>query len=110
MTQPSRFWRIAAVLFVIVNVAGGVYALRQGEQMHAELHLVLFGVAYVWYLFLRPRSLRKSDIPPAELGDPRIERLQQSVDAVALEVERIGEAQRFQEKLKTERKEKPNEP
>jgi hypothetical protein len=38
------------------------------------------------------------------LRDPRIDYLQQSVDAVALEVERLGEAQRFQEKLRAEKR------
>jgi len=40
-------------------------------------------------------------------GDQRIDYLQQSVDAVALEVERIGEAQRFNDKLRAERGETP---
>jgi hypothetical protein len=34
-----------------------------------------------------------------------MEQLQQSVDAIAIEVERIGEAQRFTAKLKQERTE-----
>jgi hypothetical protein len=40
-------------------------------------------------------------------GDERLNYLQQSVDAVALEVERIGEAQRFNEKLRGEQSETP---
>jgi hypothetical protein len=43
----------------------------------------------------QPRSL------PAD--DRRIEQLQQSVDAIALEVERIAEAQRFTTRLLSER-------
>ena len=39
------------------------------------------------------------------LGNPRLEQLQQSVDAIALEVERIGEAQRFNAKLQAEQNE-----
>jgi hypothetical protein len=35
--------------------------------------------------------------------DDRLEQLQQSIDAVALETERIGEAQRFAEKLRAEK-------
>lgn len=38
--------------------------------------------------------------------DERFERLQQSVDAIAIEVERIAEAQRFSAKLLIERGEK----
>lgn len=36
-------------------------------------------------------------------ADPRIEHLQQSVDAIAVEIERIAEAQRFTTKLLAER-------
>ncbi len=50
----------------------------------------------------QPRAL------PAE--DPRIEQLQQSVDAIALEVERIAEAQRFTTRLLVERDRSPTLP
>jgi hypothetical protein len=43
----------------------------------------------------------------AQADDPRIEYLQQSVDAIAVEVERIGEAQRYQERLQAEKAMKP---
>jgi hypothetical protein len=39
--------------------------------------------------------------------DERLEHLQQSVDAIAIEVERIAEAQRFSAKLLSERAEVP---
>lgn len=43
---------------------------------------------------------------PAGVGpDPRIDRLTQAVDAVAVEVERIGEGQRFVTQLMAERRE-----
>lgn len=44
-----------------------------------------------------PRSLRQED--------DRLEQIQQSVDAIAIEVERIAEAQRFSAKLLMERAE-----
>jgi hypothetical protein len=50
----------------------------------------------------QPRSL------PAD--DRRIEQLQQSVDAIAVEVERIAEAQRFTTKLLAERDQTPTLP
>lgn len=47
-------------------------------------------------------SARKQPRPlPAD--DRRIEQLQQSVDAIAVEIERIAEAQRFTTKLLAER-------
>lgn len=41
----------------------------------------------------------------APQNDQRLEQLQQSVDAIAVEVERIAEAQRFSAKLLSERAE-----
>ena len=108
MTQPSRPWRIAAGIFVLVNIGGAIYAGARGEQMHAELHLGLVLVAFAGYLLWRgaPPS-RRPDLTPAELPDPRVDQLQQSVDVMALELERLGEKQRFTEKLAAERKEPP---
>jgi hypothetical protein len=55
------------------------------------------------------RAARKS--PNRELPSPiyeqRLEQLQQSIDAIAVEVERIAEAQRFSAKLLAERADTP---
>lgn len=109
MNRPSRFWRIAAVLFLFVNAAGAVYAFAMGERMHAEMHLALFGAAFVGYAFSRAAQNRTQGYPPEEIVDPRVEQLQRSVDAMSLELERLGEAQRFKEKLETERRGPPNQ-
>src|SRR5262249_47237427 len=53
----------------------------------------------------RPRR-RPAPPPPAALEDklwPRLDRLEQAVDAIAIEVERVSEAQRFVAKVLTER-------
>ena len=110
MNKTSKWWRIAAVAFVFINVAGAVYALVMREQMHMELHLALLGGFYVGWLFRRASAKGRQQALPAEIGDARIDYLQQSVDAMALEIERMGEAQRFNEKLKAERKEPLDEP
>src|SRR5438876_1105534 len=114
MNRSPRFWRISAIVFMLINAGGAVLAFVMGEQMHAELHIALLGAGYVWYLFLhagqRKRGVDENqELPAGGATDPRIEYLQQSVDAIALEVERMGEAQRFQEKLKAERKESTDE-
>ena len=44
-------------------------------------------------------ATRKREQMPAPLNDSRLEQLQQSVDAIAIEVERIAEPQRFSAKL-----------
>ncbi len=56
------------------------------------------------------RFLTSSRGPSKKLeaeDNDRLERLQQSVDAIAIEVERIAEAQRFSAKLLSERGEAP---
>jgi len=57
------------------------------------------------------RGLNKK-APPREVPnvlqmEARFDQLQQSVDAIAVEVERIAEAQRFSAKLLAERRETP---
>lgn len=105
MTRRSMLWRVAAALFVIINVAGAGYAVAVGEPAHAVAHVVLLVGAYLAWRLGSWR--RRQDPARAQLSDARIEYLQQSVDAVALEVERIGEAQRFNDKLRAERGETP---
>jgi hypothetical protein len=61
--------------------------------------LAVIGVAAAYAI--RPLK-RKPLMPPS---DDRLEHLQQSVDAIAIEVERIAEAQRFSAKLLAERPE-----
>ena len=107
MTRRATIWMAVAALFTVINLAGGVYAAYVKEPPHALIHVVLtFGGAYImWRIAARSRensmmSSMMSDGPPAEA---RLEHLQQSIDAVALETERIGEAQRFEAKLRAEK-------
>jgi hypothetical protein len=105
MTERGRtIWRVAAVVFTTVNLVGLGMAMAAGEGMHSALHVVLglVGAAAVWRLGRRNASL---DAGTATLDDGRLEQLQQSIDAIALEVERIGEAQRFHAKLQSEQSE-----
>ena len=46
---------------------------------------------------------RGQELPRPQQADERLEQLQQSVDSIALEVERIAEAQRYTAKLLAER-------
>ena len=59
--------------------------------------LALIGVAVAYAV----RPLKK--VPRIPPSDERLEHLQESVDAIALEVERIAEAQRFSAKLLAKR-------
>ena len=108
MTLRAKFgWTIAAVS-VIVNAGGAIYAFLRQEWMHGGTHAALLALTLYLVVLLRPGARRTFDDTsaiddespqPASLGDQRMEQLQQSVDAIAIEVERIGEAQRFNAKL-----------
>ena len=74
----------AAVACIVVGLVGS---------------LCLIG-GITWKVLVRPQKPAK-ELLRAE--DERFERLQQSVDAIAIEVERIAEAQRFSAKLLAER-------
>lgn len=105
MDKSSKFWRVAAAAFVVINAGGAIYAAVMGEWDHAMVHggLLIGGFA-AWQVFPR-----KESVQPAQPGvdEFRLDSLQESVDSIALNVERMGEAQRFHEKLLKERAEKP---
>jgi hypothetical protein len=106
MVRRPRLWFIGASIFAVINLAGGVVAAAGGEWLHATAHFVLLLVSgYVVWRLAPSRAAQQPGQASAEL-DQRLDQLQQSVDAVALEIERIGEAQRFSAKLAAERVEK----
>jgi hypothetical protein len=84
--EVASFAQVAAVIVGLVAslCAVGVFTVR----------------ALIHSARKQPRSL------PAD--DRRIEQLQQSVDAIAVEIERIAEAQRFTTKLLAERDQTPS--
>ena len=107
MAKRSRLWKIAAVLFTLINIGGVVWGVAMADIPHAVGHIALQLVGFVvWRMTAR---IRDDEIAPASkaVDEQRIEYLQQSVDAIALEVERIGEKQRFMDKLRVERGEVP---
>jgi hypothetical protein len=104
MGRRIGLWQVLAAVFTIVNLVGLGMAMAAGEQMHSGIHVALsvLGACAMWWL-----SGRRASVPSTqtEMGNTRLEELQQSVDAIAVEVERIGEAQRFNAKLQAERNE-----
>src|SRR5688572_12412038 len=104
MTRKMKIWLTVASLFTMVNVGGGVFAARLAEGMHAGVHVLLAVVGVVWMSRIMARSKALPDAVASALPqDGPLEQLQQSVDAIALEVERIGEAQRYTAKLMSDR-------
>jgi hypothetical protein len=61
-------------------------------------------IAVLTVRFMNPRRASKQ---VTREDNDRLERLQQSVDAIAIEVERIAEAQRFSARLLHERADAP---
>jgi hypothetical protein len=111
MTRRATLWWSVAAAYAAVNVLGVVYAVGVGEQMHAMTHvaLLLVGAVVTWAVVARarrPETEMAEPIPMLSPADERLSTLQHSVDAIAVELERIGEAQRFRDKLKA----KPPEP
>jgi hypothetical protein len=100
--QRAKLWFVVASLFTLANLGGAGMAAVAGEVLHTAAHvgLLLLGAYFVWRL--APR-VRRQQMLAEEEADPRLERLQQTLDAIGLEVERIGEAQRFTTKLVAER-------
>jgi hypothetical protein len=104
MTRRSRLWRVGASLFAVINLVGAGMAVAQGEAVHTAVHLALLLGAYLaWRLVARAR--RRQESLSLHAAVERLDRLQQSIDAIAVEVERIGEAQRFMVKLQQQRAE-----
>lgn len=79
---------------VMVTIVGTVASLS-----------IIF-VASKWAL----AATKKREQLPVPYNDVRLEQLQQSVDAIAIEVERIAEAQRFSAKLLAAREAEPRLP
>lgn len=101
MSLSSRIWIVTTALFTLGNAVGGGYALAEGELVHAGTHFVLMlvGTYAVWRLATR----RAPVVAPLHPADDRLEQLQQSLDVVAVEIERLGEAQRFNARQQAER-------
>jgi hypothetical protein len=99
-------WLVAATLFTLGNAAGVGWAIARGETSHALLHvgLMILGLYLEWLADAPPQPRGQVTLPAAEA---RLEQLQQSMDSIAVEVERIGEAQRFSVKQAAEREAPP---
>jgi hypothetical protein len=66
--------------------------------------IAVLAVVFVGVKWAIAATKRREKVP-ASLGDARLEQLQQSIDSIAIEVERITEAQRFTVKLMADRAE-----
>ena len=121
MTGRAKLWRAGAVLFGIINIGGMGLALAMDEMMHAMAHVFLLFVGVGAYLLWKTVTTWASGRPDDERSQAsalpasgrdltlqlhqHVDYLQRSMDALALEVERIGEAQRFRDQQLRDRSE-----
>jgi hypothetical protein len=87
LMNPADTAVFAQIAFVAVSSIGVLTAI--GVAAHR----------YVERTNLKTQELTRPAIVP---GDQRLERLEQAVESIAIEVERISEGQRFLTKLQTE--------
>ena len=83
------------------NAGNGTDNIERGAALGMTALLVLVAVAS-WRRFRRRGTRGSRHVEVTAEQDSRFERLEQAVDAIALEIERVGEAQRYQAKLLTE--------
>ena len=105
MTRRSILWRVGVTAFVFINLAGAVFAAVTGEIMHAAVHVALLLGVYPAMEYVARRQQR--DIPYVQRAGEAIDSLQRSVDTLAINVERVGETQRFIDKLREAREGAP---
>ena len=79
-----------------------VFGMSRMEFKAVEFLSLGFPLMVAFAVVLARRFGRRPTSMPA-IGDERFTRLEQAVESVAIEVERIGEAQRFAAKLLAER-------
>ena len=68
----------------------------------AAVILIPIGAIYMLRAFRRRRRGGRREVEANAEHEARFDRLEQAVDAIALEIERVGEAQRYQAKLLSE--------
>jgi hypothetical protein len=84
-------------------VAAGFYVRAEPAHGFAHAAAMVFGTWLVRWLATPPVKKQASLMP----ADERLAQLQQAVDAVAVEVERIGESQRYAARMLAESAGKP---
>lgn len=103
MTRRSKLLLSLAMVFNAGNLGSGIVALAQGEPRHAGAHFALLVLGGFWALRLWRRDEQKEEPVLDGVVDDRLSSLERALDAVAIEVERAGEGQRFMNKLFDER-------
>lgn len=99
MAVRGFWWRAAGVVFIAGNVASAIYHVAIGETMAAAAHTVLAIGTVAFWLTASYRKTRAELSDGPQPIDSHLEHLQHTLDGIALEVERLGEGQRFAQKV-----------
>ena len=110
MWFKHRAWIVVAWLLSLANLIAVWFAAQPGETWHATAHALLallFGLG-AQRLWLRSQPGTSASVVTRQELEGRLDSLDtrptaQALDAIAVEIERIGEGQRFLTKLLTER-------
>ena len=85
---------IVAMVACVAVIMAGVRGRRPAKRLDP---------ADVKEILDRLEALRERETTSTQLADGRLERLEYAIDAIALEVERLGEGQRFVTKILADR-------
>ena len=98
VSTKTRVLNAVLVLLSAGNLGSVWFANGPGEQWHATIHAALALGFGLWALRRilpgQPRDGRLTGV-----ADERLDRIERAIDAVAIEVERIGEMERFASKI-----------
>src|SRR5262245_39965980 len=103
MWFKHRAWIPIAWILSLANLAAVWFAPQPAEPWHASIHAllaVLFGLG-AQRLAIRRKTAAGADVAgklrelETQLANPDRSQVTQALDAIAIEVERIGEGQRF---------------
>jgi hypothetical protein len=75
--------------------------------LFASIASICWSAAYAWAKWLQHKRVEKTGVSQLE---QRLERIDQAIDAVAVEVERLGEGQRFTARLLRDAGKQANNP
>ena len=122
MWFKHRAWIPIAWILSALNIASVWFAALPGETWHATAHALLGALFALGAqrLTVRRRALQavggdtklRAEIDAFRqeltalgqpLGEDRLKRLEQAVDSIAVELERVGEGQRYLTKVMAER-------
>lgn len=103
MVSRTQVWNAVLVVLSAANLVAVWFAVGPDEPpWHATTHAALALGFGLWAL-RRMRLEQRSHPALSDSADARLERIERAVESVAIEVERIGEMERFAAKVREAR-------